>query len=205
MHMALQHERTAVIALAFAAALGLQAACGGGERNTAGPAAGAGEENQAAAARDESVPAGVRPDPAAERQVITLTGCLQRGISPAEFTLVSVATAGITEPAQPRRQQGAAAPNPTPESAADVRAASSYRLMSLGDEDLSEYVGQRVTVSGRLAAESAQSAPAGDEEHGRQVAADSTSSTVAATAPPLRGFYVASVRKVDDSCAAESR
>jgi hypothetical protein len=197
-----KHGRTVVVALAFAGALGLQAACGGGDRDAANmdqPAADA----QSQAAHDGSTPIGVTPDPSAERQVITLTGCLQRGVTPSEFTLVSVGTGGITEPAAPRRQEGAAESNPTPESRADLMAATSYRVVATGDEDLSQYAGQRVTVSGRLAAKAPAAAPRQGEEAGREVESDTTSSTVAGTPSDLRGFYVSSVRKVADTCAAD--
>jgi hypothetical protein len=176
------------VALVLVGALGLHA-CGGGD------------SRQAATPEATTTPA-ERTDPSAERQVITLTGCLERGVSPGEFTLMSVATAGVTTPAAPQR--GADASRVDPESRADLQAASSYRLVTLDeDDDFSEYVGQRVTVSGRLAAEGPDTRTPSTPPEGKPVASDRTSATVTADAPPLRGFYVASIRKVDDSCSAQ--
>jgi hypothetical protein len=131
--------------------------------------------------------------------MITLTGCLLRGASPAEFTLASVATAGNIPPAPvPGDQQGASAPSA--EGQAQLRADSTYRLVSLGDEDLVKYEGKRVSVRGRLAVEApASPAPQGMEK-GVQVEQGPTDSTVAAKAPVLRGFYVQSIRSLNDSC-----
>jgi hypothetical protein len=178
----LKHGRTTSTALAFAGALALQVACGGGSDRPAD--------------LDGATPPGTEAAASAERQVITLTGCLQRGPAPSEFTLASVATAGVI----PSGQTGQAAGSE--ESRAAVAAAASYRLLSMGDEDLAQYDGQRVTVSGRLAPETPEAATPNDNPKGVEVQKDTTSSTVVAEAPTLRGFYVESIRKVDDNCSA---
>jgi hypothetical protein len=156
---------------------------------------------------DESTPEtttspGVQPDPSAERRFITLTGCLQRGVSPGEYVLASVATAGVTDPlSTTEAQRGAAAPDP--EAQAQLAAASSYRLVPMSDEDLAEHVDTRVTVRGRLAAE-APSQPMDEAGRaGTPAGSTPTSATVTAEAPALRGLYVESLRKVADDCSAD--
>jgi hypothetical protein len=179
-------------AIVLVAALGFQAACGGSGR----------EESTRIAGDDATSPSGVTPDPSAERQVITLTGCVQQGV-PGEFTLASVVTAGVLDAAPPR-QEGAAEYRPDPASQAAAVAASSYRLVTTDDDhDLTEYVGQRVTVAGRLANESGttQASPEGART-GTEVTSEPTHSTVVGNAPSLRGFYVTSLRKVSDTCSA---
>lgn len=152
------------------------------------------------ASTDTSRPVEVRPDPAAERALITLTGCVERSISPGEYTLASVATGGVTASADVQR--GAAGQAPIePDDQARLRASSSYRLLVLGDHDLAPLVGKRVTVRGRLAPEVARDEPAAPSA-GREVASSPTGSTVAGEAPELRGFYVESTRTISESCAS---
>jgi hypothetical protein len=174
----------------FVLGLGFHAACGG---------SGA----QRTSVDDDSVPPAVRPDPATESQVITLTGCLQRDVAPVEFTLASVATAGIIDPA-PVRQEGAAESRLDPGARASVVADSSYRLLAEDDADLVSHVGHRVTVAGRLAAETPHNPPP-SQPRGAEVGRDTTSSTVVADAPELRGFHVTSIRKVSDTCSAAEK
>ena len=163
-------------------------ACGGGDR----PA-------------DQQSPTASAADPSAARQTITLTGCLKQGVQPGEYTLASVGTAGVLDPAAPAdADQGAnTAPGATPESAGTVRAGTSYRLVADADEDLHELVNKRVVVRGRLAAETPVGTSGELPEGGVVVESSPTNATVAADAPPLRGFHVESVNRVADSCDAE--
>jgi hypothetical protein len=164
-------------------------ACGGAERD-------AGQQSPAATAAD----------PSAARQTITLTGCLKRGVQPGEYTLSAVATGGVLDPAAQADtddRSSAAEPGATPESTAALRAGSSYRLVADAGEDLHEYVDKRVAVRGRLAAETPVGTAGTMPEEGVVIESSPTNATVAADAPPLRGFHVESVDEVADSCSAE--
>jgi hypothetical protein len=157
-------------------------------------------------AEDQQSPTASTADPGAARQTITLTGCLKRGVQPGEFTLASVGTGGVLDPAAPAaadERADSAAPGNTAESAGTIRAGTSYRLVADADEDLHEYVDKRVAVRGRLAADTPVGTTGDLPEEGVVVESSPTNATVAADAPPLRGFHVESVNKVADSCAAE--
>jgi hypothetical protein len=143
----------------------------------------------------------------AERQIITLTGCLQRGVQPGVYNLMSVATAGVVGEGGTTGEQPKGGETET--SAAQLASSSSYQLIASTDEhrqDMAQYENQRVAVRGRLSADvpvgttgSDQGASAG----GKVVDSSATNATVAGSAPPLRGFHVESVRKVGDSCGTE--
>lgn len=166
-------------------------ACGGGTNERAG---------------DQQSPTASTADPAAARQTITLTGCLKRGVQPGEFTLASVGTGGVLDPTAPAdadERANTAEPGSTPESAGTIRAGTSYRLVADADENLHEYVDKRVAVRGRLAADTPVGTTGDLPEEGVVVESSPTNATVAADAPPLRGFHVESVNEVADSCGAE--
>lgn len=166
-------------------------------------------------AQHEAGTPGAAADPSAERQPISLTGCMQRGAA-GEYTLASVATGGVTEPGEAKDERSwTADKDSTPESRAQLSAVSSYRLVPAEeDQDFAEYVNTRVAVRGRLAADvptgtsgtaARPQGTAGDQSGtgrapGGEVERGATSSTVVGEAAPLRGFYVESIRKVADSC-----
>jgi len=165
------------------------------------------------AATDATTPVAGQTDASAERQMITLTGCLQRGPA-GEFTLASVATGGVLEPGETPERENTAPAASTPESRAQLSASSSYRLLPAEDQDFSEYANARVAVRGRLAPDvptgtagtrpqdgSAGDTSAGKADTGTEVESGAATSTVAGSAPPLRGFHVESLRKVSDSCS----
>jgi hypothetical protein len=195
-----EQDWTFIVAVALTGAIGVQLGCSSNRGTTTESSA---QTNQAASG-DATTSPGVRSDPASERQVITLTGCLQRGASPSEFMLASVATAGVTDvvPGATQATQQGAAETTAMQSQAALMAETSYRLVALGDDDLAQFDGKRVAVSGRLAAEAPASAAPARSETGTQVEDGPTSATVAAQAPALRGFYVQSIRKIDDDCSA---
>ena len=115
-------------------------------------------------------------------------------------------TGGVLDPTAPAdadERANTAEPGSTPESAGTIRAGTSYRLVADADEDLHEYVDKRVAVRGRLAADTPVGTTGDLPEEGVVVESSPTNATVAADAPPLRGFHVESVDKVADSCGAE--
>lgn len=162
----------------------------------------------------QTQPTGTAADTQYDTAAVTLTGCVQRGAGN-EYVLANVANAGVMpSPEAPAdgNQQGTAneranqarswtAPDSsTTESTGQMLAASTYRLVP-GDEDLSEYVDKRVAIRGRLSPDVATgTSGTAAQQSGQQVSSDATGATVAGSAPPLRGFYVGSVRKVADSC-----
>jgi hypothetical protein len=150
--------------LLITVALGAGAqACSRGERSHGGPEA---------TANATTPPEGVT-SASAERQIITLTGCLKRDVQPGTYALMSVATAGVLDddsaPQQQRRQdtqgqrgqvqEGQAATGTdtsTAGSAATLAAGSSYRLIADDAEhreEMAKHENKRVVVRGRLAAE----------------------------------------------------
>jgi hypothetical protein len=204
-----------IIALALAAGAGTQA-CNRGERTQGGPQARA----------DATTPPQAVTSASAERQIVTLTGCLKRDVQPGTYALISVATAGVLDDGSASQQQrrrdmkkpdtrtqnGPPEGPDTPGSVASLASGSSYRLIPSEDEqrqDMAKYENQRVAVRGRIAAE----APVGTAGNagnagatpsdGKVVDSSATHATVAGSAPTLRGFYVESVRKVGDSCEAQ--
>jgi hypothetical protein len=211
-----RHAPIFVFALALAAGAGAQA-CSGGERAQGGP--------QAKAADGTAPPEGVTST-AAEQQIVTLTGCLKRDVQPGSYALVSVATAGVLndkDAAQQRRGQGAKGQDDgsgsqanidtaTPGSMATLASGSSYSLIpAKADQrdELAKLEKTRVTVRGRLAADTpvGTSGNAGDPRQsgsassgGTVVDSSATNATVAGAAPTLRGFHLQSVTKVADSC-----
>jgi hypothetical protein len=179
---------------------------------------------------------GQQPDPAAQGRIVSLTGCLQPGDTPGEYTLASVATAGVLpgtgEPRQDDRSYTVDRPPASPEDQAALVADTSYRVIPTGDvgDDLREHLNQRVTLVGRVAADvpqhggaqpsarPAEQARAGEQRQAQPGAAQRgatgttgtaagedlpTETTVVAEPPPLRGFYVQSVRRVADTCVAQ--
>ena len=138
-------------------------ACSSGERAHGGPEAKA----------DPNAPPEGVTSAAAERQIITLTGCLKRDVQPGTYALMSVATAGVlddTSSAQQKRRQdtkeqsggsqagrsAADTDTATPASVATLASGSSYRLIANDAEqrqEIAKHENQRVTVRGRLAAE----------------------------------------------------
>jgi hypothetical protein len=106
---------------------------------------------------------GQQADPAAQGRVVSLTGCLMPGDTPGEYTLASVATAGVLpgtgEPRQDDRSYTVDRDPASPEQQAALVADTSYRVIPADDElrqDLREHLEQRVTLVGRVAAEAPQ-------------------------------------------------
>jgi hypothetical protein len=145
--------------------------------------------------------------------MIRMTGCVERGVDASQYTLASVATAGVTGTTGDPHSIAS-------EQEAQARAATSYRLLTLDDTDLSKYVGNRVTVLGRLApdlpgappqalpapgaAAKPQSSQPGKGQT-NQSQTDPTGTTVTGQAPPLRGFWVERVQKIADTCEPAER
>jgi hypothetical protein len=201
--------------LLITVALGAGAqACSRGERSHGGPEA---------TANATTPPQGVT-SASAERQIITLTGCLKRDVQPGTYALMSVATAGVLDDdsaaQQQRRQdtQATGTDTSTPGSAATLAAGSSYRLIAddaAHREEMAKHENKRVVVRGQLAAEgpvgttgnaggAAGTGTQGGATAGGTVTDSSpTNATVAGSAPPLRGLHVESVKKVGESCSAE--
>jgi hypothetical protein len=175
--------------------------CGGGSDAT--------RESQPRA--DE--PPSVASDPSAERRRIRLTGCVKPDATPGRFVLASVATAGIGDGDEgdgEKPRSWAAEGKETPESQAATIATSTYQLLP-GDgdeaESFAQYRNKRVTVHGRLAAETptgtagtAQAPGAAGQAQTGQAQTDAAGAKVTAPAPPLRGVYVEKISKVSDSC-----
>jgi hypothetical protein len=185
--------RFMVAASVAASLLGL--GCGGGREGT--------RESQPRG--DE--PPSVASDPSAERQTIRLTGCVKPDATPGKFVLASVATAGVSdidgESEKPR--SWAAEGKETTSSQGAAMAASTYQLLPADEdegENLAEYQNKRVTVRGRLAADT-PTGTSGTAQPGTEPRAqtDATGAKVTAQASPLRGVYVESITKVSDSCA----
>jgi hypothetical protein len=116
---------------------------------------------------------GQQPDPAAQGRVVSLTGCLMPGDTPGEYTLASVATAGVLPGTGEPQQDGRAyTVDRAPASEADQAALvadTSYRVIPMDDvgDDLHEHLNRRVTLVGRVAAEAPQhGAAAGPEGAG---------------------------------------
>jgi hypothetical protein len=158
---------------------------------------------------DGTTPPGAATDPVAERSIVTLTGCVQRGVGTGEYVLASVGTAGVLGTAGEDQEQARSwtvEPGDTDRAQGRVAAASSYRLVTMGEgENLEELVGKRVAARGRLAAEAAPgTAPARQGEEipadGQLVESGPTQAVVQGSAPTLRGFYYESVRRVADTC-----
>jgi hypothetical protein len=182
------------MAVGVAASL-LTLGCGGGREAT--------RESQPRA--DE--PPSVASDPSAERRTIRLTGCVKPDATPGRFVLASVATAGVSEISEDREKprSWAAEGKETTNSQGAAMAASTYQLLpgeDGEDESLAQYKNKRVTVSGRLAAETptGTSGTAQSTEAEGRAQTDATGAKVTAEAPPLRGVYVESITKVSDSC-----
>lgn len=155
---------------------------------------------------DGTTPPGAMADRSAG-SVVTLTGCLQRGVAPGEYVLASVGTAGVigtTGEAEDQGRSWTVDPAETDRAAGRVASATSYRLVTMGErEDLEQYHGQRVAVRGRLAPETPAAGAGQDEEipaEGRVVESGPTQAVVEGQAPPLQGLYYESVRRVADTC-----
>ena len=176
--------------------------------------AGCGRSERATSSREANEPPGARADASAERQPITLTGCVHRGTEPGTFILASTATAGVTSgqgdtrrdlPRDVNGQEHSAPDRSTDTSRAQLAAASSYRLMPSENEDLGKYENKRVSIRGRLAAETPVGTTGTTPTEGRTVDSSATNATVAGSAPTLRGFQVVSVDVVADSCNASAK
>jgi hypothetical protein len=157
------------------------------------------------------VPPGAATDPAAERQLIRLTGCLRPDAQPGRFVLASVATAGTTGGGEAEQARSWTAEDET--TFADQERAianSTYQLIPADDQNLAEFVNMRVTVRGLLAPDvpsaAGATATAGEGDTpstgaSKEVASSTTASKVQAQAPPpLRGLHVEEISKVADSC-----
>ena len=180
-----------MIAISLSASL-VTAACGGGREAT--------RESQPRA--DE--PPSVASDPSAERHEIRLTGCVKPDATPGRFVLATAATdVGDTERQGEKPRSWAAEGDATASSQGAAIASSTYQLLpSDEDEDLAQYQNKRVTVRGRLAAETPIGTSGTDQsEGGTRAQTDATGAKVTAQAPPLRGLYVGSISKVSDSCS----
>ena len=121
-----------------------------------------------------SVPAATDGNAAEVPQHSRLTGCLQQGTIAGTFVLTDaeaseVGTAGSSANASTR----------------------TYPLVNRGDTDLTNYVGSRVTVSGRFQAET--DVPATDRAPG---VADRTGA-----APEVRELIVEKIERTDGACA----
>jgi hypothetical protein len=154
---------------------------------------------------DSTTNPGMAADAAAQRQMLTLTGCVQRGVGAGEYVLASVGTSGVlgTTGDDQQARSWTVEPGDTDRAQGRVAAATSYRLVTMGEgENLEEFVGQRVAARGRLAAEApAESTPESEiPEGGVVVESGPTGAVVQGGAPPLRGFYYESVRRVSDTC-----
>jgi len=160
-------------------------------------------------AREVEAPGDTPPaaatDPAAERQLIRLTGCVRPDAQPGRYVLASVATGGIAQ----GEDEGEQARSWTTEDETTwtdqerAMAASTYQLIPAEDQDLSEFEDQRVMVRGMLAADVPGQTAGAEATTGRgtEVASSDTASKVEAEAPPpLRGLHVEEISKVADSC-----
>jgi hypothetical protein len=194
-------QRLTSLAAALAMGSLIAAGCGRSERATTG-------------SREANEPPGARADASAERQPITLTGCVQRGTAPGTFILASTATAGVTGgggearrelPRDVNGQERSAPDKSTDTSRAQLASASSYRLMPSANDDLGQYENKRVSVRGRLAAETPVGTSGTTPAEGHTVDSSATNATVAGSAPQLRGFQVVSVDVVADSCEASGK
>jgi hypothetical protein len=168
-----------------------------------------GEGRQAPATRGEEPPS-VQTDPVAERGFIRLTGCVKPDATPGRFVLASVATAGVLNTEEQRDQERSwTAEDDTPtEAQGTTMATSTYQLIPSDDEDLAEYENQRVTVRGRIAAETPTGTTGGAGSQGgagSDVQTDAAGAKVTADAPPLRGLHVESIDKVADTCEQDRR
>jgi hypothetical protein len=149
----LEHGRRGMATVALVGAFALLAAC---------------EPRQMPQADGTAHP-GQQPDPAAQGRVVSLTGCLTPGDTPGEFTLASVATAGVLpgtgEPRDDGRDYTVDRPAASPEDQAALVAGSSYRVIPTDDvrEDLREHLNQRVTLVGRVAPDVPQHGAAGQD------------------------------------------
>ena len=151
--------------LLITVALGVSGqACGSSERAHGGPEA---------TANATTPPEGVT-SASAERQIITLTGCLKRDVQPGTYALMSVATAGVLDDSSASQQQqrradrqgqsgqaqgggaATATDTSTPASTATLASGSSYRLIAddpSQKQEMAKHENTRVVVRGRLAAE----------------------------------------------------
>jgi hypothetical protein len=187
-----KHSKALMVVLLFSSALALQAGCSP-------------QEERMAQSADPTTTPGTTADPFSETRHIRLTGCVERGTGAGEYLLTGVATAGVVdapEEAQQDERSWTADPATSPEAAARLKAGSTYRLLVSGlDEDLSEYVGNRVTVGGRLAAEVPERGTGGLAAEGETVESHREGTTVLGTAPQARGFHADSINRVSDTCA----
>jgi hypothetical protein len=107
-----------------------------------------------------------------------LTGCLQQGTIAGTFVLTDADASEV----------GTAGPSAN-------AASRTYPLVNRGDTDLTNYVGSRVTVSGRFQADT--DAPAADRAPG---VADRTGA-----APEVRELVVEEIERTDGACASTDR
>src|SRR3954453_15938509 len=84
-----------ILIITVALAAGGAQACSRGERRQGGPEATA----------DTRTPAEGVTSASAERQIITLTGCLKRDVQPGTYALMSVATAGVVDDGNRAQQE----------------------------------------------------------------------------------------------------
>jgi hypothetical protein len=133
---------TAALAALAAAA---QLACGASDRQRGGAAERTPDQRDASAA-------GYAP----EDMRVNLTGCLERGTIPGSFVLTHVETVG-NEAGRAAGATGTSGNNSAATSSGNA-AGDAYTVASGKGEDLGQYVGKRVTVTGRFAAPPNQSA-----------------------------------------------
>jgi len=191
-----------------------QLACGRADRH-------ANEANQPAAdARSAS-----RGDAAADDLRVNLTGCMERGAIPGSFVLTHVSTAANGSVGTEGTTGTSGSTASGGHSAAVAGATGdTYTVMSGDRSDLGKYVGKRVTVTGRFAPPSNQSAAgmtgssgttagsdASGDAHARVpsgAAARDGDSTAARSGPgtlPTRLLTTSEVREVAGSCTPGSR
>lgn len=149
-------------------------------------------------------PPAAATDPAAESQLIRLTGCMMPDVRPGRYVLASVATGGVLQ-GDPEQARSWTTKDETAWTDQErAIAASTYLLIPAEeDQDLSQFENQRVTVRGMLAAEAPGRTAGAEPTTGEstEAARSTTASRVEANAPPaLRGLHVEEVSKVADSC-----
>jgi hypothetical protein len=156
----------AVAALAAAA----QLACGTSDRQ------GGGAADRTPGGRDASAAGS-----AAEDRRVNLTGCLERGAIPGSFVLTRVSTKGndAGHPQDATGTSGSAGDTNRAATSSGAATGDTYTVTSGNGDDLGQYVGKRVSVTGRFAAPPDQS--------GSGTATSGTTASAGTTAAPETG------------------
>jgi len=183
-------SRGLVFICAMSLAVGA-AACGGGTE-TESPADQEAMDMSEAPAQDPAVGEGM--------QEARVSGCLQRGEIDGTFVLTEA------------RAEGEAGSVGTTGLEAT---AGQYRLVHTGDADLSEHVGNRVTITGRFQStggtlsgaetgiQTGSGAPAADPAPRDDLGADTTGGGTEGTAGAATQIVVENVERADGECAAQ--